>query len=459
MPAADFSLDLCSQIAAWRHEALPAPVLHMVKRCLADTLGVIGGAARAPGIAALNQRLARWEGGGSATGLIGKRRFSPPTAALANGAAAHALDYDDIHDAARVHSGCVVLPTVLAAAEDLGKVSGREFLLALATGMELHARLGLACFNSLAQGWHPTAIFGAMAAALAAGRLIGLDAHGLRDALGIAFHQASGSAQSVYDGVLSKRLGPGFAARDAVTSAFLAADGLTGARAALEGKAGFFALYMRGEVRPELLTDELGSRWHIEDYSLKPYPACRCNHAAITLGVKLHDEGLAADAVAAAEIRMSEANWNLVGKPYDVTQASVVHAQFSAAYSFARALTDGGVGPRSYEHPAIIDPAVAALAGRVRVLADPAMPRDAMAPVRIGLTLADGRRISIASDTLKGSREEPMSDREVQDKLRDCFEFGLDARPAAADRLLDTVFGLEREADAAAAIRAAFPGP
>ncbi len=456
--AADFSRKLCAQVAAWRYEDLPAPVVRMLKLCLADTLGVIGGAARAAGIGELNQRLMRWENGGTATGLIGKRRYSPPTAALANGAAAHALDYDDIHDAARVHSGCVVLPTVLACAEDRGGVSGKDFLVALAVGTELHARLGLACHDSLATGWHPTTIFGAMAAALGAGRLLGLDGRSMGDALGIAFHQAGGSAQSAYDGVLAKRLGPGFAARDAVTSAFLAADGLSGTPAALEGQAGFFALHMRDAVRPELLTDGLGSHWRIAEYSLKPYPACRCNHAAIAQGIALHNQGLAADTVTAVEIHMSEANWTLVGKPYDATLDSVVHAQFNAAYSFARALLDGRVGPRSYERPAIGEPRVAALAGRIRVLVDPAIPRDAMAPVRITLKLADGRAITMRGDTLKGGAEAPLCDGEVLEKLRGCFEFGLDAPPAAADRLLDTVFKLENEADAAAAIRTAFPG-
>jgi 2-methylcitrate dehydratase PrpD len=459
VPDADFSLALCSTLAAWRYEDLPAEVLTMQKRCLADTLGVIGGAARAAGITELNARLARWEAGGSATGLVGKRRFSPPCAALANATAAHALDYDDIHDTARVHSGCVVLPTVLACAEDIGKVSGRDFLLALAVGTEMHARLGLACHDSLSQGWHPTAIFGSMAGALAAAKLMRQDAGRMCNALGIAYHQASGSAQSAYDGVLTKRLGPGFAARDAVTSAALAADGLTGTAHSLEGKAGFFALYMQGRARPGQMTEGLGSDWRIAEYSLKPYPACRFNHGAIALGIRLHGEGLDPASVAAVEIRMSEANWTLVGKPYDAGLDSAVHAQFNAAYSFARALIDGRVGPRAYERPAFGEAAVVALAAKVRVAVDDAVPKDAMAPVRIDLRLVDGRTITLSGNTLKGSLEEPMSEREVQDKLRGCLEFGLDAPASAADRLADAIFTLEHATDAAAAICAAFPGP
>ena len=106
----DLSFHLCQRIARWRYETLPPEVLRTLKQLLLDTLGVTGGAATAPGIRELNERLRKWESSGSATGLIGKRRYSPPTAALANGAAAHALDFDDQHDPARVHTSCVVLP-------------------------------------------------------------------------------------------------------------------------------------------------------------------------------------------------------------------------------------------------------------------------------------------------------------------------------------------------------------
>src|SRR6185503_537913 len=229
------------------------------------------------------------------------------------GAAAHALDFDDQHDPARVHTSCVTLPALLAAAEDRGGIPGTQFLLAMAIGAELHARLGLACYNSLGKGWHPTMIFGTLSASLGAGRLLGLDAAGLANALGLAFHQTSGSAQSMRDGVLSKRIGAGFAARAAVLGAFLAADGITGTRRTLEGNAGLFALYERDEVRPELLFDGLGRNWRILEYSFKPYPCCRCNHTAIDLGIGLHRAGVKSDSVESIEIRMGNVNWLTVG--------------------------------------------------------------------------------------------------------------------------------------------------
>ncbi|MBI3041424.1 MAG: MmgE/PrpD family protein [Betaproteobacteria bacterium] len=452
-----YSQRLCESIARWRYETLPAPVVATVKALILDTLGVIGGAARAPGIAELNARLARWETSGSATGLTGKRRYSPPTAALANGAAGHALDFDDQHDPARVHTSCVVLPALLATAEDAGPVDGREFILAFAVGAELHARLGLACHNSLGKGWHPTMVFGTLAASLAAGKLMNLDRRRLANALGMAYHQASGSAQSMRDGVLSKRLGAGFAARAAVLGAFLGADGLTGTRRTLEGNAGLFALYERNEVRPEILTDRLGEEWRTLEYSFKPYPCCRCNHTAIGLGIRLHREGVNPADVSGVEIRMGHVNWLTVGEPYDPARNEIVHAQFNAAYSFARAFADGRVDLNSFQKPGITDPRIAALTGITKVIADQAIDPAAIEPARVKLTLKDGRELEAASDTIKGSPQEPMSEAEVRAKLHGCFAFGLDATPVEADRLAQRVQRLEHEKNAAEALVSAFP--
>ncbi len=453
------SLKLCETVSRWRYEDLPPAVVRVLKSFLIDTLGVIGGAARAPGIAELHARLTRWERDGAATALIGKRRLSPPSAALANGAAAHALDFDDQHDPARVHTNCVTLPALVATAEDLGGVSGREFLLAYAVSAELHARLGLACYNSLGKGWHPTMLFGVLAASLGAGRLLKLGAAGLNNALGLAFHQASGSAQSMRDGVLSKRLGPGFAARAAVLGAFLAADGITGTRRTLEGNAGLAALYERNEFRPELLFDGLGRDWRILEYSFKPYPCCRCNHTAIGLGIRLHAEGVRAEALESAEIGLGDVNWLTVGEPYDVKRDSVVHAQFNAAYSFARALADGRVDLRSYQRPQISDPAVAALAARVRVFSDPAIEATAIEPARVSIKLKDGRSLDLFADTMKGSPDEPLTEAELMAKFRDCLESGLGATRAEVERLAQAVAGLERSTDVARAIVDAFPLP
>lgn len=455
---ARLSQRVCEAISRWRYDDLPPEVVKSVKHFMIDTLGVIAGACNAPGIPGLNRRLAHWEQNGTATGLLGKRRYSPPTAALANGTAAHALEFDDMHDAARVHGYCTVLPSVLAAAEDKGGVSGNHFLLAVAAGAELNARLGLVCYDSLSQGWHPTCLFGIMAGAVGAGRVLGLDGQGLLNALAIAFHQAGGTLESA-DGVLSKRLGPGFAARSAVLSAFLAADGMTGAHRPLEGNAGMFALYQRGVVRRERLTQGLGKEWQLLDYCYKPFPSGRINHNIILLGIEFKKAGVSPGEVEHGRIFLGRVNRQVVGKPYAPGVNPTIDAQFNACYSFARALIDGHVDLNSYLIDKVIDPEVCALASRLIVDEDPAMDPWAMPHARVELTLTDGRTAERRRDVMYGSREDPLSEQDVMAKLEHCMAFGLRASPAEADRLAETVMNLERYDDAAQAIVSAFPLP
>jgi 2-methylcitrate dehydratase PrpD len=447
---------LCEAAASLRYESLPDGVIRNVKLLILDTLGVIGAARSAPGIEALHARLQRWEKTGSATALLGKLRMSPPSAALANGAAAHALDFDDIHDEARVHTSAVLLPTLLATAEDAGPVNGRDFILSMAIGAEVNARLGLTCFNCLDHGWHPTMLFGVMSSAIAAAHLLKNDAETTLGALGFAHHLASGSAQSILDGALTKRLGPGFAARAAVTAAYLAKDGLNGPRRALEGRAGLFLLQERGEVLPARLLEGLGRDWEILKYGFKAFPCCRCCHSTIDLGLQLHRRGIKPDQVESVSIWQPAVNFRTVGQPYDASRDSVVHAQFNAAYCFARALHDGAVDLRTFQRPQITDPKIAALTGRIQVMMDPDMDAIAMGPARVKLTLRSGETLTIESSVLLGGPDSPLPEDTLVEKFRSCLSIGLGAERGAIDALADRVLRLERESDVATIV-AAFP--
>jgi len=441
------SARLCAAIARWRYEDLPTDVIRTVKLFAIDTFGVLGGAARAPGIAEIRGRFARWEKDGTATALIGKNRLSPPHAALANGAAAHALDFDDIHDPARVHAFCVTLPTMLATAEDTGGIDGKRFILALAIGAELHARLGLAAYNCLGKGWHPTMVLGVLAASLGAGRLLGLDEAGLLNALGLALHQASGTAQPMHDGVLAKRLGAGLAARGAVTAAYLAKDGVTGPFRPLEGAAGLFPFLERGEAHIDELMGDLGADWRLRAYAFKPFPCCRCCHTSIGLGFELRRRGISPEDVAGVEIALGKVNFQTVGQPYQASRDAVVHAQFNVAYSFARALADGKVDLATFTRPNITEPRIAALAEKVRAVVDPGVAAGDMAPSRITVTRTDGSSLTVTSRLIPGSPEAPMSEAEILAKFENCMAFGLDAPAAGVRRFAERLFELERLAD------------
>ena len=454
--SAGLSARLCSEIAGWRYEDIPPDVVRTVKLFLIDTFGVIGGAARAPGIEEIMGRYGRWDKNGSATALLSKGRHSPPHAALVNGAAAHALDFDDIHDPARVHAFCVMLPTMLATAEDVGGIDGKQFILALAIGAELHARLGLAAYNCLGKGWHPTMTLGVLAASLGAGRMLQLDETGLLNALGLALHQACGTAQPMHDGVLAKRLGAGIAARGAVTAAFLAKDGITGPFQPLEGIAGLFPFLERGEARIGELMSGLKETWRLREYSFKPFPCCRCNQTAIGLAFDLRKKGITADKVAVVEIALGKVNFQTVGQPYEAKRDSVVHAQFNVRYSFARALTDGKVDLVTYTRPNITDPAVVDLAERVTAVIDANEAAADMAPARITVRCKDGQVVTVSSRIVPGSPEAAMSEPEVIAKFETCMSFGTGSAPTASRVFANQVLDLETMRDVAG-LAEAFP--
>ena len=134
-----------------------------------------------------------------------------------------------------------------------------------------------------------------------------------------------------------------------------------------------------------------------------------------------------------------------------------MHAQFNAAYGFARALADGKVDLKTYLKTAIGDPRIAALTRVTQVISDPAIDATAIEPARVKVTLKSGRAVAASSDTIKGSPEEPMSGQELVAKLRACLEFGLGASMAQADRLAETIASLEQVDDAGRAIVEAFP--
>lgn len=436
--------DFCSRLASIRYEDLPEKVVSNVKLFLLDSLGTLAAGAAAPGVNTLIRRLTQWERAGNATVLLGGERVSPPSAALANAAAAHALDYDDQHDDARVHSYCSVMPATLAAAEDKGEVTGGAFLAALTVGVEAHARLGLACPGSLGRGWMPTVTFGTLACAMAAGHVLGLDAGGMTNAMGIAYHQASGNGQARHEQTLTKRVGPGFAARSGVLAAFLAMDGISGPQCALEGRSGLFQLYEAGEADPVELTRGWMESWRVLEFSMKPYPGCRCGHAVVDMGIALHEAGINPDEIVGAEIHLGQVNYDTVKGVFDVARRSQVHAQFNAAYNLARALVDGHVDLRSFEPEALVDVRVAALASRIRTLSDPTIPARAIEPARLTVRLRDGTVIERKKDTMSGSPHEPLSVAQVMAKFEDCLAFGLSASPDEARRLADCVMNLER---------------
>jgi len=458
---AEPGLTLARALVAIEFDDLPEAVVQCVKLFTMDTLGVIAGAATAPGMTALIEALTEWETDGVATLLLNGRRVNPVSAALANGAAGHSLDFDDQHDPARIHAFCVVLPAVLAAVEAQSvkrPVSGQQMITALAVGVELFCRLGLTCYNSLGKGWHPTTALGTLAAAAATARIFGLDAQQTAQAMGVAFVQLSGTTQFIADGALAKRVGPGFAARSGVLAAQLARHGLTGPLRFLEGKAGLFYLYEQGEVKADILFADLGGKenkdWRLLELSMKPFPCCRCTHTVIQLAQDLRAQGVVAADIERGTIELGKVNGQIVGARFDRRHPNpVVHAQFNAAYAFAVALVDGQVTIPSFTAARITADDVA-FASKLDYQDASDIEPTAVAPARVRLFMKDGTEKTVERWRMKGAPNDPMSDEEIVAKFSACLQYGFRSNAAAIHALRDNIMRLETATDSTTLIAA-----
>jgi 2-methylcitrate dehydratase PrpD len=342
-------------------------------------------------------------------------------AALANGALAHGLDFDDTHAASITHASAVVVPAVLALAERDG-APGRDVVRACIAGYEAIARLGMAAPGAFhARGWHATSVCGAFAAALAAGTLLGLAPRALTSALGLVGSFAGGVMEFLEDGSAVKRLHAGWAAHAGVLAATLAAGGVTGPATVLEGRFGLYRTFL--DRAPDAgVFETLGHEWETTRIGFKPYPCCHYNHAYIDCALRLRREhGLSAEQVASVECLVPAAEVPIVCEPRAVKIAprTTYEAQFSLPYVVAAALVDGRVGLDTFTSERLHDEQVLGLAARVEHAVDPASTFPNGFPGWVRVRLADGRVLEAREPDGRGSMARPLPSGAIVEKFRE----------------------------------------
>jgi len=435
---------------------LPAGVVDATKKEILDLLGVALGGADQPGATHVCALVKEW-GGKEESSLIGSPQKVPaPHAAQANATMAHALDFDDVHEAAVMHPGIASIPVVLAVGEAVGRLPGREMIAATALGVDMMCRLALATTpgkSPIALGWHLTSVFGYMGAAAVAARILGLDEEGTVNAIGIGYHQSGGNGQCVKDGALAKRLGPGFAVRGGIAAALMARAGVTGAKNSLEGEWGFYRQYAGGDYGSEALTAGLGERFEGVNVAIKPYPCCRGIHPAIDAALALRAEmNLRAGDIRDIVLAVTDAHMALLCQPLESKKSprSPVDAQFSIPWGVASALLGGRAGLDDFSEQAVGNPAVLELTRKMRVEVDNTLHKPGPEPTRVTVTTRDGKTFSKVVQNPLGSLERPMSFDNCARKFRDCAR-KLD--PAKAENVIELVGRLERLEDALEIIR------
>ena len=438
-----------------RFQDLPQKVVADAKLRLLDTLGVTLAASFTPAGDVARRAALRLGSGGESHILGYGDRTSAASAAVANGTMAHAHDYDDTHNESVIHVSAPVVTAALAIGE-ARHVSGRELLTTIVAASEVTCRLGLIAPGKLHErGFHATGVFGAFGAALAAGRLLGLDAARLTHAMGIAGSQAAGLLEFFADGTWAKRLHPGWAAHSGIAAAYLAESGFTGPATVIEGRFGLMRSHARGEeFRFERVAAGLGKDWEYLGISYKPYPCGHVIHPFLDAILALYqEEGLRADQVEQITCPIAEWMIPVVCEPraVKIKPASDYHAKFSLPFSLAAALKFGRLGVEAYSDANIADPELQALAARVVHTVDAKAPDTKRFRGSVTVELRDGRRLERAAEDNWGSEANPMTPDQVRRKFIENANLALPKRQV--DSAIDCIEGIEALDDVATLVQ------
>lgn len=434
---------LSEQLAAFCRavswEALPPRVQERARLHALDTLGLALASHTqdyaAPALAGITAAAGSGECSVIGTGL----RLAARDAALANGLLMHGLDYDDTHLASIVHPSVAALPAALAMGEQLD-AAWTEVLAAYAIGVETAIRIGAAVNGGFHHaGFHATGIVSHFGAALAAGRLMGLDTAELAAAQGIAASTASGVQVFLEEGAWSKRLHPGWGALAGITAAHLARHGFKAPTRPYEGRFGLFDSHLHGSSAvTEQVIDGLGEHWHLPDTAIKPYPVCHFIHGCIDAALELHGS-FAVDDIERVVAWLAKDTLPIVAEPADVKQraATDYEAKFSAQFCVATALQTGRLGLPELTPPALADAGTKRLAAKVACETDPDSRFPTYFSGGVTVTLRDGRRLHRHVPVNKGAGARELSAADIEAKFLANATMHLGT--AAARAVLDAV--------------------
>jgi 2-methylcitrate dehydratase PrpD len=426
---------LAQLVVGTRWDDLPPPVRHQAKRSVMNFFAVALTGCRSAPVEIALQTLAAFSGGRQAT-IIGRHeRIDSLNAAFLNAAGANVLDFCDTHVPTAIHPTAPVAPALLALGE-LQAVSGRDFLLALVLGHEIECRIGLAMSpGHYSKGWHITSTCGVFGAAAASGKLLGLDAAQMVWALGAAAAQSSGLCECL--GTAAKSVSVGNAARNGLSSALLAAKNFDGPAEPLTGVQGYYSA-MSEPPQLSVLTDGLGETWEIMATAHKPYPCGFVIHPVLDCVLDWRREY----PPAVVDKVVVTGNPLLAARTDRPNISTGRESQVSTQHAVAAALITGQAGVAQFTDACVNDPAVLALRGRVEVVRDESYATTAAVVV---ITTADGKIHKLSQPAARGSAANPMSDKELEEKLRLA---AADAIPRNdISPLIDGIWALDKSRD------------
>ena len=413
------------QIGKWTagldRSVLSQAVIEKLKLATLDTIAAILSGVNESVVQRVMTYVSETEGQGqiSIVGHIG--RASLTGAALINGTMAHACDYDDLSWTMWGHPSAPVVPAVLAVAEQK-KLSGIDFLIGLAVGIEVEKTLGLACQpEHYLRGYHPTGSIGVFGAAAGAAKMLNLEPEGVQMALGLSASRAAGLR--INFGTMTKPLHVGFAARDGIEAALLAGLGVTASPKGLDGPFGFFDVGAPDHKEVGWIVDRLGNPFEVIEPGLLPklYPSCSETHASVDAILEMRAEGLRPSDVKLIRAGVTPAaRDNLT---YD-NPTTPLQAKFSQTYCLAAPLVHGKLGLAEFDTENIMNPAVRDLINRVEVKIHPDLSGSDLvsfsSPAIIEVETIDGRTLKKIVREMRGSPQNPLTTADIEAKFIEC---------------------------------------
>ena len=376
--------------------------------------------------------------------LVSRKTSSPFLAAMANAAASHVAEQDDVHNGSVFHPATVVFPPALACAQAIG-ASGEELLVAAVAGYEVGIRVGEFLGRSHYKVFHTTGTAGTLAAATAVGSLLKLSPEKMLNAFGSAGTQSAGLWEFLRDAADSKQLHTAHAASTGLMSAYIAQAGFTGAQHILEGKQGL-AAGMSSDSDPSKLVDRLGSRWALAETSFKYYASCRHTHPAADalLQVMLANK-LSPSDIAKVETLVHQGAIDVLGP---VTDPATVHqSKFSMGTVLALVAHYQFAGLQEFDKH-FHDDEICAFRERVTMTLDPevdgAYPQRWIGKVKVHLK--SGQVLDGRVDEPKGDPGNTLSRAEITDKAMRLAAFSGGASPAEMNKAIDLLWNIRKQA-------------
>ena len=449
MSTEHLSRELASFAANLKASDIPSDVMSRAEDLLVDWFGsAIAGKGSRP-VETITQ-FAQTMGGFDSTHsgpseiLISRKTSSPFLAAMANAAASHVAEQDDVHNGSVFHPATVVFPPALACAQAIG-ASGEELLVASVVGYEVGIRVGEFLGRSHYKVFHTTGTAGTIAAAAAVGRLLKLSPAKMLHAFGSAGTQSAGLWEFLRDAADSKQLHTAHAAATGLMSAYIAQAGFTGAEHILEGKQGL-AAGMSSDAAPSKLVDRLGARWALAETSFKFHASCRHTHPAADalLQVMLANKLKPSD-IAKVETLVHQGAIDVLGPV--INPATVHQSKFSMGTVLALVAHYQFAGLQEFDEH-FKDDAICLFRDRVTMTLDPevdgAYPQRWIGKVKVHLN--NGQILDGRVDEPKGDPGNTLSRAEITDKAMRLAAFSKGASPAEMSKAIDFLWNIRKQA-------------